>query len=70
VIPNPLPIADVDRASLIRRVPTMESLFGSMDYCECQDCQSVLSPAAYLVDLLQYVDIDAQTGPTRRPCGS
>ncbi|MFW5397520.1 MAG: hypothetical protein XXXNARYT_003248 [Candidatus Accumulibacter regalis] len=61
VIPNPLPIADVDRASLIRRVPTIESLFGSMDYCECQDCQSVLSPAAYLVDLLQYVDIDAQT---------
>ena len=61
VIPNPLPIGDVDRVSLIRRVPTMESLFGSMDYCECQDCQSVLSPAAYLVDLLQYVDIDAQT---------
>jgi hypothetical protein len=60
VIPNPLPISDEDRASLIRRVPTMESLFGSMDYCECQDCQSVLSPAAYLVDLLQYVDIDAQ----------
>ncbi|ULA65337.1 MAG: Neuraminidase domain-containing protein [Nitrospira sp.] len=61
MIPNPLPISDADRASLIRRVPTMESLFGSMDYCECQDCQSVLSPAAYLVDLLQYVDIDIQT---------
>lgn len=60
VIPNPLPIGDADRASLIRRVPTMEALFGSMDYCECQDCQSVLSPAAYLVDLLQYVDIDNQ----------
>lgn len=61
VIQNPLPISDVDRESLIRRVPTMESLLGSMDYCECQDCQSVLSPAAYLVDLLQYVDIEAQT---------
>ncbi len=61
MIPNPLPISDADRANLIRRVPTMESLFGSMDYCECQDCQSVLSPAAYFVDLLQYVDIDAQT---------
>ncbi|MEK6804178.1 MAG: hypothetical protein AABZ34_16180 [Nitrospirota bacterium] len=61
VVPNPLPIGDVDRAGLIRRVPTMESLFGSLDYCECQNCQSVLSPAAYLVDLLQYVDIDAQT---------
>jgi hypothetical protein len=61
VTQNSLPISDVDRESLIRRVPTMESLFGSMDYCECQDCQSVLSPAAYLVDLLQYVDIEAQT---------
>ena len=59
-IPNPLPFSEVDRASLIRRVPTMESLFGSLDYCECQGCQSVLSPAAYLVDLLQYVDIDDQ----------
>lgn len=59
-IPGALQISDSDRASLIRRVPTMESLFGSMDYCECQDCQSVLSPSAYLVDLLQYVDIDNQ----------
>jgi hypothetical protein len=36
--------------------PTMESLFGSMDFCECDHCRSVLSPAAYFVDLLQFVD--------------
>lgn len=60
-MPSALPISEVDRENLIRRVPTMESLFGSLDYCECQDCQSVLSPAAYFVDLLQYVDIEAQT---------
>ena len=34
----------------------MEQLFGSLDYCECDHCRSVLSPAAYLVDLLQFLD--------------
>lgn len=43
---------------LIKRFPTMESLFGSMDFCECEHCRSVLSPAAYLVDLLQFVEVD------------
>jgi hypothetical protein len=42
----------------LKAYPTMESLFGSMDYCECDHCRSVLSPAAYLVDLLQFVDTD------------
>ena len=36
--------------------PTLESLFGSLDYCTCEDCRSILSPAAYLVDLLHYID--------------
>jgi hypothetical protein len=34
----------------------METLLGSMDFCECEHCHSVLSPAAYLVDLLQFLD--------------
>ena len=44
--------------SALKAYPTMESLFGSMDYCECEHCRSVLSPAAYLVDLLQFVDTE------------
>ena len=36
--------------------PTLETLFGSMDFCACEHCRSVLSPAAYLVDLLQFLD--------------
>lgn len=44
------------RDELVKQFPTMESLFGSLDYCECEHCQSVLSPAAYLVDLLQFID--------------
>jgi hypothetical protein len=36
--------------------PTMESLFGSLDFCDCEHCRSVLSPAAYFVDLLKFLD--------------
>jgi hypothetical protein len=41
---------------LIAHFPTLESLFGSLDFCECEHCRSVLSPAAYFVDLLQFLD--------------
>ncbi|MBD2026807.1 neuraminidase-like domain-containing protein [Leptolyngbya sp. FACHB-711] len=42
----------------LKDYPTLESLFGSMDFCECEHCRSVLSPAAYLVDLLQFIDAE------------
>ena len=35
---------------------TLQSLFGSIDFCACDHCRSILSPAAYLVDLLLYLD--------------
>ena len=37
------------------RVPGWETLFGSASFCECASCRSVLSPAAYLVDLLHFL---------------
>ena len=36
--------------------PTMESLFGPLDFCECEHCHSVLGPAAYLADLLGFAE--------------
>lgn len=36
-------------------IPTLETLFGSMDYCACEHCQSLYSPAAYLTDLLRFL---------------
>jgi Tc toxin complex TcA C-terminal TcB-binding domain/Neuraminidase-like domain len=33
----------------------LETLFGSMDICECDDCNSVTSPAAYFVELMQFL---------------
>lgn len=35
--------------------PDLESLFGSLDFCDCEECQSVLGPSAYLADLLMYL---------------
>lgn len=40
---------------------TLEQLFGPMDYCECEDCRSILSPAAYLVDLFHFIDFPSVT---------
>ncbi|REL37867.1 hypothetical protein DYD21_08795 [Rhodohalobacter sp. SW132] len=36
--------------------PTLEELVGEMDFCDCKHCRSVLSPAAYLVELLQFIN--------------
>jgi hypothetical protein len=37
---------------------TLESLFGPLALCDCEHCRSVYSPAAYLVDLLHFLDPD------------
>jgi hypothetical protein len=46
---------------------TLETLFGSLDYCGCSDCGSILSPAAYLVDLLHYLDQPSPTAGFQNP---
>jgi hypothetical protein len=47
--------------------PTLEGLFGSLDYCACSDCGSILSPAAYFVDLLHFVDQPAPSAGFENP---
>ena len=49
---SPAHIREEAKTNLIKQFPTMEPLFGSLDFCECEHCRSVLSPAAYFVDLL------------------
>lgn len=44
------------RDTLIEQYPTLSTLFGSLDFCECEHCNSVLGPAAYFVDLLQFLE--------------
>lgn len=53
--PIPLGPAAPNAADVIA-YPTLEGLFGSMDFCACDHCRSILSPAAYLVDLLHLID--------------
>ena len=36
-------------------IPDWATLFGPTDFCECEHCRSVLSPAAYLVDILHFL---------------
>ncbi|NEO78964.1 Tc toxin subunit A [Moorena sp. SIO4G3] len=36
--------------------PSYQELFGTLNYCECEHCRSIFSPAAYFVDLMRIVD--------------
>lgn len=46
-------------ASDVIAYATLENVFGSMDFCACEHCRSILSPAAYLVDLQLFLNSDA-----------
>jgi hypothetical protein len=49
-------------SAVLEGMPDLQALFGSLDYFQCEDRQSVYSPAAYLVDLLQYLKGFAASG--------
>ncbi|HEU5032974.1 MAG TPA: neuraminidase-like domain-containing protein [Spirillospora sp.] len=51
----------------VRTLPNLETLFGPGDTGACEACESVLSPAAYLVDLLEFLDADPPAGGGPRP---
>ncbi len=60
---NPVPAIisgakELGSQPIIQDNPTMEELFGSLDFCSCGHCESILSPAAYMVDLLQFLDLE------------
>lgn len=40
----------------LKKIDGYQALFGSQNYCKCEHCQSVLSPAAYYVDLLDFIE--------------
>ncbi len=33
----------------------LQKLFGTIDYCECSDCNAVTSPASYFVELMEFL---------------
>lgn len=44
------------KESLTKELPDLETLFGHADYCACDECNSVYGAAAYLTDMLHYMD--------------
>ncbi len=36
-------------------LPNLQTLFGSLDVCECEHCRSVFSPSAYLMDTITFL---------------
>jgi hypothetical protein len=40
----------------LRQIDGLNDLFGPQDFCDCDECHSVLSPAAYFVDLMHFVE--------------
>ena len=57
VIPFGVPttIPNAEAQAKIATLPNLQTLFGSLDYCECTHCRSVYSPAAYFVDVMHYL---------------
>lgn len=47
--------------------PNLKSLFELTDVCACEHCRSVYSPAAYLVEILQFLDKRSVTDLTTAP---
>jgi peptidoglycan hydrolase-like protein with peptidoglycan-binding domain len=45
-----------EQQTFLGALPNLETLFGSLDYCDCSHCESVYSPSAYLADLLRFLD--------------
>lgn len=40
----------------LKDIPGYQDIFGDLAFCECEHCQSIYSPAAYFVDLMQFID--------------
>ncbi|GAA1614457.1 hypothetical protein GCM10009679_18540 [Saccharothrix algeriensis] len=58
--------AGIDQ-SVATYLPTWSGLFGDVSWCECDHCRSVYSPAAYLVDLLNFLDTATPNAAGQRP---
>ncbi|MFE0631569.1 neuraminidase-like domain-containing protein [Streptomyces sp. NPDC058864] len=58
--------AEIDE-EVAKYLPTWPDLFGDVNWCACNHCRSIYSPAAYLVDLLHFLDCAKPNGDGQRP---
>ncbi|QPF72250.1 hypothetical protein G8A07_04440 [Roseateles sp. DAIF2] len=59
--------APIVLADVVKIIPGYENLFGEFSLCACDDCESVLSPSAYFVDLLQFLSRSGKNAAGRTP---
>ncbi|BDC46004.1 neuraminidase-like domain-containing protein [Paraburkholderia terrae] len=45
-----------DVSDALKKMDGYTDLFGPIDGCDCEHCQSILSPAAYFVDLMYFIE--------------
>ena len=65
--PEGLPQAFHTAEDGVSTFPNWNNLFKAGDFCECEHCRSVLSPAAYFADLLMFLrDRNADNPPTAK----
>ena len=43
-----------------------QDMFGSLNFYECDDCQSIFGPAAYFVDLMRFIDLNITQSPSNQ----
>ncbi len=48
--------ADPELIDYFEGIPDYQSLFGSLDFCECEHCKSIFGPAAYFLDIMRITD--------------
>ncbi len=53
---SPMDTASSQLTQTFQNLPSYEEMFGTLNYCSCQECSSIFGPAAYLVDLLRIID--------------
>jgi hypothetical protein len=52
---------------MIKTLPNWAELFGNLELCDCEHCRSVLSPAAYFVDLLHFLQRGSKNTSGKSP---
>lgn len=53
---NAMNTAGADILEYAKQMPNYQDMFGSLDFCECEHCNSIFGPAAYFADLMRIAD--------------
>ena len=56
---------DEEQQEFLELIPDFQTLFGSLDFCNCSHCQSVLSPSAYVVEILNFLENQTSKLPSK-----